>query len=239
MSAVIPHEWLYPPDMEEAKKIQKLLSKKVISEDRFGPILLVGGADVSNTPGPDANQVFSAIVTLGFPSLKLMESAHYADTSDLPYMPGFLGFREVPCLIQAFHRLTAKPDLLLVDGHGISHPRGLGVASHIGVLLDLPTIGVAKSILVGRIDGELGEEAGATAPLIHHGKTIGMAVRSKPNTLPLFISTGHRISLDSAVQWLLNCVTRYRLPEPTRLAHLASNHARKAGKMEQLSLNYC
>jgi deoxyribonuclease V len=141
----------------------------------------------------------------------------------MPYIPGFLSFREYPALMAAWQMLEQKPDLLFVDGHGISHPRRLGVASHFGLLVDVPTIGVAKSRLCGRFD-DLDAQPGSRQPLIDKGEQIGWVWRSKLRCNPLFVATGHRVSLDTALQWVENCTRGYRLPEPTRWADaVASN----------------
>lgn len=142
-------------------------------------------------------------------------------------MPGLLGFREAPILVQACEQLSERPELIMVDGHGVSHPRGCGVACHVGVLLDIPTIGVAKSILVGEPAGPLSEEPGSRVALTWQGKEIGACLRTKRRCAPLIISAGHRITLDTAAEWIFRCSKRHRLPEPTRNAHLAANGYRK------------
>ena len=147
----------------------------------------------------------------------------------MPYVPGLLSFRELPLVLTAWDRLRQKPDLVLVDGHGIAHPRGLGIASHLGLAIDRPTIGCAKSILVGRHE-PLAPARGSMAPLVHHGETVGYAVRTKDKVNPVFVSCGHRVSQETAVRWVLECARGYRLPEPTRQAHLASNQLRREGE---------
>src|SRR5262249_35990996 len=127
---------------------------------------------------------------------------------------------------------NAPPDCLIVDGHGISHPRGLGIASHLGVLLDCPSIGVAKSILVGKPEGELGNQIGDYIPLRWKGQTLGVVLRTKPNVQPVYVSSGHRVSLETAIKVVLNSLSKYRLPEPTRQAHNAANVCRKAHQAE-------
>lgn len=224
--------WLYPESLTVAADVQRELAQRVVTEDQLPDIRLIGGVDVSNNLYDPLNQIYAAMVALNAKSLQVMDTATHADTATLPYRPGFLGFREAPVLVKAFEKLETKPDILLVDGHGISHPRGLGIASHLGVLLDTPTVGVAKSILVGHVEGELGEEAGSQAPLVWKGRQIGMALRSKRRSNPLYIASGHRISLPTAIQIVLECLKGYRLPEPTRQAHLAANACRK----QQVSL---
>ena len=204
-------------DLAKLREQQIALASQVIREDRFDqdPPRLIAGADVGFEQ--DGNVTRAAIVLLAYPSLELVEYqvAHVATT--MPYIPGFLSFREYPALLAAWELLSQKPDLLFVDGHGISHPRRLGVASHFGLLVDVPTIGVAKKRLCGRFD-PLPEEPGACQLLIDKGEPLASVLRSKKRCNPLFISTGHRVSLDSALLWVNRCLRGYRLPEPTRWA---------------------
>lgn len=224
----IPEEWLFPATLEQATLVQHQLAQRVSTEDELPPAIhRIGGADVSNNLRDPENRVYAAIVALDNLTLKVLETACINASAALPYVPGFLAFREVPALIEAYHQLPIKPELLLVDGHGISHPRGLGIASHLGVLLDCPTIGVAKSILVGKPAGTLGNTVGDTTPLLWKGKQIGMVLRTRANVQPVYVSTGHKISLDTAVQLVIQCLGRYRLPEPTRHAHMEANNCRK------------
>ncbi len=223
----ILQEWLFPPSIEDAKHIQRQLAEKVILTDDFSPPHFIGGVDVSQTLHDPEERVYAAAVSLDRQSLRLEEEVGVCQKQTFPYIPGFLGFRESPALVEAVQKLKKRPEVLLVDGHGISHPRRLGIASHLGVLLDLPTIGVAKSILVGHPAGELGDKKGDCIPLIWKGEQIGMLLRSKVNCNPLIISVGHRLSLNSALEIVLGCLTKYRLPEPTRQAHLAANRYRR------------
>lgn len=219
--------WLRPRDLTEAADIQRRLAERVVVEDRFGPIARIAGADVSHSPrDPDA-QIYAAAVAFDLPALVPAETAGAVAPPPLPYVPGFLGFREAPAVVAAIRKLAPAPDLLLIDGHGISHPRGLGVASHVGVLLDIPSVGVAKRILVGKIDAPLGPDPGARAPLVWKGCVVGMALRTKPRTNPVYVSVGHRVSLDAAVDWTLRLCAGYKLPEPTRRAHVAANALRR------------
>jgi len=151
----------------------------------------------------------------------------------MPYVPGLLSFRELPLVLTAWDRLEQKPDLVMVDGHGVAHPRGLGIASHLGLALDRPTIGCAKSILVGHHD-ELGPARGDRQPLIYKGRTVGYALRTKDRVNPLYIACGHRVSMETAIRWVLECDRGYRLPEPTRQAHLAANAARRDAQVSSL-----
>lgn len=213
--------------IKEAKELQKCMAEKVILDDDFAMPRFIGGMDVSNNLYDPAQMIYAAVVVLDLKELKIVDQATLAEKQSFPYMTGLLGFREAPALVKAFQKLTVRPDIVMVDGHGISHPRGLGIASHIGVLLDIPTIGVAKSILVGELKKEVAASVRTQVPLIWNEKTIAMAYRSKARARPLFISSGHRVSLATAVKLLESCLTKYRLPEPTRHAHLAANECRK------------
>ncbi|HYD98561.1 MAG TPA: deoxyribonuclease V [Alphaproteobacteria bacterium] len=222
----IPADWLEPPDLATATAVQRELAGRVVEADDFGPVRRIGGADISHNPRSGDDIVHAALVALSAADLTPRAEAGATLPARFPYVPGFLGFREVPALVAAWQDLAEPPDLVFVDGHGRSHPRGLGIACQLGVVLDVPTIGVAKSILVGRPEGELGPEPGDRVPLVWRGRTVAMALRTKRRSNPLFISTGHRIALETAVDWVLRCLRGYRLPEPTRQAHLAANRLR-------------
>lgn len=225
------HSWLFPESPSQAIAVQREMVKSVFLEDRWtAPISCIAGMDVSNTPFDPAKMIYSAAVTLSFPSLTLSAVATHADKQRFPYISGLLAFREAPALVEAFKQLPVVPDLMMVDGHGVSHPRGLGIASHIGVLLEIPTIGVGKSILVGKPEGILGEAAGSTVPLVWKGMTVGMVVRTKKGCNPLYVSAGHRTTLSTAVKLVMCSVKGYRLPEPIRQAHLAANACRRTAK---------
>ncbi len=226
---IIPNpKWLFCKNIEEAQAAQKEMAKKVFLEDDINkPIKHIGGMDVSNTPFDPEEMVFGAIVVCTYPSLSIVQTITQADKQKFSYVPGFLGFREVPTLIQAYNQLSLFPDIIMVDGHGISHPRGLGIASHLGVLLDTPTIGVAKSILVGKPAAPLSEEPGSMVSLLWRGNEIATMVRTKKRCSPLIISAGHKISLKTATQLVISCLKKHRLPEPTRYAHLAANKYRR------------
>jgi len=228
MDLRIPPDWLHPPDLDAARAAQCAMAWRVIAEDAHGPVARPGGVDISAARFDPERRIHAAVVTLDAATLAPLAQAGVTARAAFPYVPGFLGFREVPALIEAWARLDPKPDLVMVDGHGVAHPRGLGIASHLGVLLDLPTIGVAKSILVGRPAGELGAAPGSRVPLVWRGATIGAVLRTRRNARPLYISVGHRISLESAVAWVLRAARGYRLPETTRHAHLAANALRRA-----------
>jgi deoxyribonuclease V len=221
-------KWLSPETTADALAAQREMAERVVLQDSFQrPVAHVAGMDVSNTPFDPAQMIFASAVVLSFPLLSVVEIATQAERQEFPYIPGLLGFREVPALVHAYRHLSICPDLIMVDGHGVSHPRGLGVASHLGVLLDVPTIGVAKSILVGKAEAPLAEEAGSRVPLMWKGKEIGMLLRTKRRCSPLIISAGHKVCLETACELVLHCLRRYRLPETTRQAHLAANVCRK------------
>ena len=168
------------------------------------------------------------MVALRYPDLTIIERSSACCVTSFPYIPGLLTFREGPALIESFRRLRSEPDVIFFDGQGIAHPRGLGIASHIGVLLDRPTVGVAKSLLVGTAE-DPGPAPGSTSPILYDDETIGMVVRTKERTKPVYISVGHRIDLARAVDLVLATTRGYRLPEPTRQAHLFANAVRRAG----------
>jgi deoxyribonuclease V len=204
-------------DLADLREQQLALASSVIREDLFSEDLprFIGGADVGFEQGGEITR--AAIVMLKYPSLELVECQIARIPTTMPYIPGFLSFREYPALLAAWEQLSRKPDLLFVDGHGISHPRRLGVASHFGLLVDVPTIGVAKKRLCGKFE-PLSAEPGALAPLMDKQEQLGWVWRSKARCNPLFIATGHRVSQDTALAWVQRCTQDYRLPEPTRWA---------------------
>lgn len=196
--------------------IQQQLRQQVIMEDRFARLQRIAGVDVGFEQ--EGSVTRAAIAVLALPGLELVETALARRPTIFPYIPGLLSFREAPAILQALEALRESPDLLMVDGQGIAHPRRLGIAAHLGVWCDLPAIGVAKSRLVGRHQ-PLGSERGATQPLVDEAEIIGMALRSRTGVKPVYVSIGHRIALQTAVQVTLACLGKYRLPEPTRQAH--------------------
>lgn len=218
----VSHAWNLKP--AEAIALQKELAGQVRCADDLGPVRTIAGVDVSTNRFSDLG--YAAIVVLTVPDLQVVEVAEARLKLEMPYIPGLLSFREIPVLLAAWEQLETIPDLLMVDGQGIAHPRRLGIAAHLGIVLDHPTIGCAKSILVGHYD-DLGLTRGSTAPLVHKGEQVGTAVRSKDKVNPLFVSCGHRVSQDTAVRWVLETGRGYRLPEPTRRAHMASNEVRR------------
>jgi len=219
------HEWQVTP--ARAIAIQKELSGHVLREGMLDDVRFVAGVDISV---PRFGKIArGAIVVLNYPELELVEIQIAEQEIDFPYIPGLLSFREAPVIFSACEKLSTTPDLVLVDGQGIAHPRRLGIASHLGLLWDKPTIGCAKSRLCGE-HAPVGTERGDSAKLVDGNETIGAVLRTRANIKPLFISTGHRINLKAAVQWVLNCGCGYRLPEPTRLAHQAAGGQLKAEK---------
>lgn len=204
-------------DLADLRQQQRELAASVIREDRLiqDPPTLIGGADVGFEQ--DGHVTRAAMVLLTWPALELVEYQVARIPTVMPYIPGFLSFREYPALLAAWEKLSQKPDLLFVDGHGLSHPRRLGVASHFGLLVDVPTIGVAKKRLCGTFE-PLSAEPGALTPLQDKDEPLGWVWRSKARCNPLFISTGHRVSHDTALAWVQRCMKGYRLPEPTRWA---------------------
>lgn len=216
-----------PATAADARRMIPELAARVVTEDRIGEVGRIGGADASSTRFDPDRTVFAAMVSLGWPSLAEVARAGAVRRGGLPYIPGLLGFREVPALAEAWSGLALKPDLILVDGHGIAHPRGLGIACLLGVVLDVPAIGVAKSILVGELAAELPDEPGARVPLVWQGRQLGVALRSRRGANPLYISVGHRVSLPSAVAWVERCLRGRRLPAPTQAAHDAASLVRR------------
>jgi len=213
------HHW--PTTVEEAIAIQNQLQPEVITEDQLPEVRYVAGVDM----GFEEDYAISraAVVVLSFPDLQLVEQAIARRPTTFPYIPGFLSFREVPAVMDALEKVSTTPDLILCDGQGIAHPRRFGLACHLGVLIDIPTIGVAKSLLVGKHD-ELPPEKGSWQALRYKGETVGVVLRSRTGVKPLYVSSGHRISLPTAIDYVLRCTPKYRLPETTRLADkLASN----------------
>jgi deoxyribonuclease V len=212
------HSWDLTP--REAADLQTRLAPQVITEGDPTNVRLIAASDVAFADRPSRRRptlARAAVVVLSYPDLEIVEQHVMESPVGFPYMPGLLSFREIPVLAQAFELLDRTPDLLLVDGQGRAHPRRFGLACHLGLLLDLPTIGVAKSRLVGE-HAEPDPIRGASTPIAHDGELIGTVLRTRDNVKPVYVSIGHRISLESAADWVLRLCTRYRLPEPIRLA---------------------
>lgn len=231
------HEWNL--EEKEAIALQRQLAKRIIREDQLGEVRTIAGVDMAINE--QNGMARAAVVLLSFPLLELLEQHVYEEPVRMPYIPGLLSFREIPCILGAFTQLKQLPDLVMVDGQGIAHPRRLGIASHLGLWLGIPTIGCAKSILRGDYDkNALGEEAGSWVPLIDKriGEILGAAVRTRSHVNPMFISLGNMISLETSIHYVLACSKGYRLPEPTRLADKLSkdNAWREPTKEQQQSL---
>jgi len=218
------HPWAV--SVQDAFRIQKELTRKLVLEDDSGDPEFVAGVDVAFDRKRDL--LYAAVVVLDAETMELVERVSAAQQPVFPYVPGLLTFREGPVVLQAYEQLNHTPDLVMFDGQGIAHPRGLGLAAHIGVLLDKPSIGCAKSRLVGEFK-EPKQKRGAMRTLSLHKKKVGVVLRTKDNTKPLFVSPGHRISVETAAQRVLEAAQGYRLPEPTRLAHTEAARAKFEG----------
>lgn len=215
MRLAIEHPWNLSP--VEAIALQRDLAAWVETADRLpGPIHSVAGVDVGFEEGGRVTR--AAVAILRFPDLLPLHSAIARCPTGFPYVPGLLSFRELPAVLEALRQLPALPDVILCDGQGRAHPRRFGLACHLGVLLDRPTLGVGKTRLIGT-HAEPGPDKGDRTPLLDKGEVIGAVLRTRPGVKPLYVSCGHRVGLDTAVALVLACTTRYRLPETTRAAH--------------------
>ena len=225
------HPWDLSP--KEAIALQSMLAERVIREGDLAErsVRIVAGADVAFDK-PNGRAV-GAVVLLAYPSLDEVERVVVETPVTFPYVPGLLSFRETPVLLGAFERLRETPSLLMVDGHGYAHPRRFGFACHLGLLLDLPTIGVAKSRLIGE-QGTVAGPRGARADLTHDGEVIGSMLRTRQGVRSVYVSVGHRINLAAAERWALACARGYRVPEPTRRADRIAGEAKR--RMLELTL---
>jgi len=215
-------EW--PTDISSARALQEKLRGLVVKQDRIGMLRYVAGADVSYSKGSD--EYFAGVVLMSYPEMEVLEESWAVGSAPLPYVPGYLSFREGPVTLNAFNALSRRPDLVIFDGQGLAHPRGMGLASHLGLLLGIPSIGCAKSVLVGEFD-EPSDSRGSMTPMTFKGETVGMVVRTRDGVKPVYVSVGHGVSLETACGLVLDCARGYRLPEPTRRAHLLVNRARR------------
>jgi deoxyribonuclease V len=212
---------LSPP---EARRLQEELSSRVVQ----GPALdlsdvrHVAGADVST----QGEMAYATVVVLEFPGLSLLEVQGYEAPLGFPYVPGLLSFRELPPVVGALEKIETPVDALILDAQGLAHPRRMGLASHLGIFLDVPTVGCAKSRLVGSFE-EPGREKGSATDLVHRGEVVGRVLRTRDGVSPVYVSVGNRIDLGSAVDLVLACCTKYRLPETSRRAHDAANRLRR------------
>ena len=218
------HPWNVSP--REAMAIQLRLRAR-LRLDGSGPFATVAGIDVSYDQA--SNLMFAGVVVMSADGRQVLETATAAVTARFPYIPGLLSFREMPAVIEAWTTLKTRPDCLICDGHGLAHPRRFGIACHLGLLLDLPSIGCAKSLLVGT-HRTPPKRRGSVEPLLDQDEQIGSVVRTRHGVAPVFVSQGNRISLDAAVQIVLDTFAGYRLPEPTRRAHLLVNETRLLAK---------
>jgi deoxyribonuclease V len=226
------HQHPWDVSHERALTIQARLARHLKPEGKLDDAHSVAGIDVSFPRAlrrGDQQWARAAVVVLTYPQLKPIEQVVAERPVEWPYIPGLLSFREGPVVLAALEKLRTEPDVLIFDGQGLAHPRRLGLATHLGILLDRPSIGCAKSRLCGQYQGP-GPNKGDWAPLIDEGERIGAVVRSRDSVKPIFVSIGQHVDLETAIDFSLSCCTRYRLPEPTRLAHQAAG-----GK--QLSLN--
>ena len=211
------HSW--DLDYKQARHEQNILAKNIIKTGELISVQYIAGVDVSISRMRDS--ATAAVVVLYYPTLEIVETQVVHGNPGFPYIPGLLSFREAPLILQACQLLNITPDLFMVDGQGIAHPRRIGLASHLGLFLDTPTIGCAKSRLCGEHESP-GFEPGDHTPLVENGDTIGAVLRTKRGIKPLYISVGHKIALQSALRWVLDCCRGYRLPEPTRMAHITA-----------------
>lgn len=208
----------------EARRLQGELASRVVAGPALdlGGVRRVAGADVST----QGDRAYATVVVLEFPSLSPVEVRGFEAALEFPYVPGLLSFREIPSVAGALEKVETAVDALILDAQGLAHPRRMGLASHLGLFLEVPTVGCAKSLLVGGFE-EPGEEKGSATDLVYRGEVVGRVVRTRSRVSPVFVSVGNRIDLESAVELVLACCTRYRLPETTRRAHDAANRLRR------------
>ena len=212
--AAIRHPW--PKTVARARAIQQQLRPRVIKADRLGSVRFVAGIDVGFED--DGRVTRAAVALLAFPALTLHEQVVVRRATRFPYVPGYLSFREIPAVLAALARLRTRPDLLVCDGQGYAHPRRFGLASHLGLVAGIPSIGAAKSLLIGS-HAPVPARRGCWRPLLHDGEVIGAALRTRTAVRPMYVSIGHRVSLETAMAYVLQLAPRYRLPETTRRAH--------------------
>ena len=217
------HRWNVTP--QEAVRIQAQVRGAVISHGRINRPRLIAGAD--SAFDLERQLIFAAVLVLSFPALEIVETVVHHERLRFTYIPGLLAFREAPALLQAFGQLRHEPDVIFIDGHGLSHPRAAGIACHIGVCVDRPVIGCAKSKLVGAFR-EPGPSRGSTSKLCDaNGHVIGAVLRTRAGVQPVFVSVGHRLSLPDAIRITLACGKGYRIPEPTRQADLLAERTKR------------
>jgi deoxyribonuclease V len=223
MDHTLSHAWNVTP--REAVQLQRDWAPRVELSDRVDAVHLLAGVDVGFEAGGSVTR--AAVAVLAFPSLELVESAIERQPTVFPYVPGLLSFREIPALCGALDQLEQSPDLILCDGQGYAHPRRFGLACHLGVLRDVPSIGVGKTRLVGTFD-PVPDRRGAWTPLIHKEEVVGAVLRTRRGVKPVFVSPGHRLTLEAAVAWVMASTPRFRLPEAIRHAHRLASNERSA-----------
>jgi deoxyribonuclease V len=220
------HNW--HTGYHRAIRIQEVLRERLVFTGLRKDVRLVAGADVSYAK--HNNRLYAGVVTLTIPHLDIVERRVARGIAHFPYIPGLLTFREAPILLQAFRKIKTDPDVILFDGQGIAHPRRLGLASHMGLLLDRPAVGCAKTLLIGEAE-RVGKMAGSFGYLRQNGEVIGAVLRTKTNIKPVIVSPGHKITLHDCIDMVLKCVNGYRLPEPIRQAHLLVNKVRMGDRL--------
>ena len=223
MEARALHRWRV--SYRDAVAIQESLRERLRIEPLARSVHRVAGTDVAYSRA--SHRMYAAVVLVRLPSLEVIETAEWYGRASFPYIPGLLTFREVPPLLEAFRQLRTEPDALLFDGQGLAHPRHFGLACHGGLLFEMPSVGCAKSRLVGE-HGRVGAERGLTAALTHQGRTVGAVLRTRRGIKPVYVSPGHLVDVPSAVSLVLACTGRFRIPEPIRLAHHATTAMRRA-----------
>lgn len=221
---------LHPWDVnyKEAVQIQQRLQKGLILKKPMRKFRLAAGIDVSYDKKSD--KFYAGVIIFNLEDMQRLEQATAIGRVKFPYIPGLLSFREVPVLLKAFSKVKQEPDVIIADGQGIAHPRGIGLASHLGLILDVPSVGCAKSRLIGEYE-PVGKKAGSQSYLKINGKVVGTVLRTRINIKPVYVSPGHKIDLASAVDVVLKCCRGYKLPEPTRQAHNLVNRLRMANKI--------
>jgi deoxyribonuclease V len=217
------HDWNI--SYSEAVELQRKLSSRVRHTSLKKSPNLIGGIDCAFSP--DKKRIISCVIVLEYPGLEVAEIVHSVRKVTFPYIPGLLSFREAPVCLDAVSKLKEKPDMFMIDGQGIAHPRRLGLAAHLGLFFNKPTIGCAKSRLIGTYEMPAATK-GSCSNLLDEEEIIGAVVRTRTNVKPVFISVGHRCTLDEAVKWTLNCCGRFRLPEPTRIADIEVGKIKRA-----------
>ena len=222
------HSWELTP--KEAMALQEELRLRIELEDRLNPLQYVAAADISYSK--HSNRSYGGVAVFAYPELELVEEQTAHGDTGFPYVPGLLSFREGPVALEAFRKVKQAPDLILFDGQGIAHPRGFGLASHMGLILNKPSLGCAKSRLYGR-HVEPGKRRGDHSPLLdEEGRMIGAVLRTRDRVNPVYVSQGHRVSLDTALETVLSCCKGYRIPQPLRYAHELVNRLRNELEVE-------